>query len=110
MVFNMTAGLSLELQAVSGAFANLTAPQVLKIPLAVRPLLVLLRTGVGSASELAAYYRAGLDGEFELRLGGGCAAACRLQGEYATELLATVTGASPANAASLEYYILGVKK
>ena len=110
MLFNLLSGVSLELETLSGAFGNLTKPQILKIPLTLTPLMVAFRTTVGSTSELAVYYRAAAREEFSMRVSSGSLARCRLSSVYTEQMLAVVEDASAANTASVEYYILGVKR
>lgn len=111
MLFNMVSGISYGLETVSGSFSGISAPRVLTVSKTVEPLLLAIKTTVGSSTELIAYYRRKPEDSFESRTGGSTSpVTCRLLGEYATKLLLTVRSASEANTASVEYYILGVKK
>ena len=57
MLFNMVSGISYGLETVSGSFSGISAPRVLTVSKTVEPLLLAIKTTVGSSTELIAYYR-----------------------------------------------------
>lgn len=110
MLFNLLRGHNPGLGVVSGAISGIDSPTISQIPITVIPLAAMFRTTVGSSSEMAVYYRAELGAELTLVTGGSAPANTRLYSERDTRMAMLTSGASTANVATLEYFILGVKK
>ncbi len=110
MLFNLLRGFDPGLGVVSGTVSGINQAQISQIPITVTPVAAMFRTSVGSASELAVYYRAEPGAALTLFTGGSAPANTRLYSERDTRMAVLTSGASAANVATLEYYILGVKK
>jgi len=110
MLFNLLRGHNPGMGVVSGTVSGITAAGIEQIPITVTPLVAIFRTTVGSSSEMAVYYRAELGAELTLITGGSAPAKSRLYYEIDTYMAVITTGASKANTATLDYWILGVKK
>ncbi|MBR5291429.1 MAG: hypothetical protein IKU32_00780 [Clostridia bacterium] len=110
MLFNLLRGHNPGLGVVSGTVTGISDPDIIQIPLTVTPVVAVFRTAVGSSSEVAVYYRAELGGEFTLVTGGSAPVNSRVYSRGDTRISVLVSGASTANTATLDYYILGVKK
>lgn len=110
MLFNLLKGQDPGIGVVSGTVSGITEPGIAQIPITVKPLVAVFRTTVGGSSEMAVYYRSELGAELTLITGGSASANTRLYSERDTRIAALTSGASKANAAKLDYWILGVKK
>ena len=110
MLFNLLRGHNPGLGVISGSLAGIDGYQLISIPLSVTPLMAVFRTAVGGMSEIAVYYRSELGAELTLITGGSAPAKSRLYYEIDTYMAVITTGASKANTATLDYWILGVKK
>ncbi len=110
MLFNLACGVNYNMGIASGSFDAIDASKVLTVNKTIDPLALIIKTTVGSSSEIIAYYRKKPTDSFSAVTGGSVPVSCRLLGEYSAKLLLTVHNASTANCADIEYYILGVKK
>lgn len=110
MLFNLLRGHNPGLGVVSGTVSGISEPDIIQIPITVTPVMAVFRTTVGNSSDMAVYYRAELGAELTLVTGGSAPADSRLYSERDTRMAVLVSGASAASTATLDYYILGVKK
>lgn len=110
MLFNLVCGVNYSMGIASGSFDGIDSSRVLTVNKTIDPLALVIKTTVGSSSELIVYYREKPTDSFSTVVGGSVPVSCRLLGEYSTKLLLTVHNASAANCAGVEYHILGVKK
>ncbi|MBQ6703203.1 MAG: hypothetical protein IJN08_00150 [Clostridia bacterium] len=110
MLFNLLRGHNPGLGVISGTVTGITGPKIIQIPITVQPIMAVFRTTVGNSSEMAVYYRAELGAELTLVTGGSAPVNSRLYYEMDVRMAVLVDGASTANTAAFEYYILGVKK
>jgi len=110
MLINMTRGANMELDTVSGSL-SLTSTDLIIVQIPVEPLLVLLRTTAGGATELAAHYRQKSADDFTVKASSPAGVVtARVYGETWRSISFHVTNVSTANPATLEYYIMGVKR
>ena len=110
MLFNLVCGVNYSMGIASGSFDGIDSSRVLTVNKTIDPLALVIKTTVGSSSELIVYYREKPTDSFSTVAGGSVPVSCRLLDEYGTKLLLTVHNASAANCDGVEYYILGVKK
>lgn len=110
MLFNLLRGYNPGLGVISGTISGIDSALISQIPLTVTPVAAIFRTTVGGSSEMAVYYRAEPGAQLTLVTGGSAAANTRLYSEGETRISVLTSGAGTASIATLEYYILGVKK
>ena len=110
MIFNMLRGYEPQIAMITGSVTDIQDDVITFIPLTVTPIAAILRTTVGSSSEMAVYYREGAASDLVLITGGSGVVKTRLYSESEVTMHVLTEGADKSNVAKLEYWIVGVKR
>lgn len=101
-----------EYEVVTGTQSNVTSTP-LTISNTPIPLVVTVKITVGSNSSLYTFYRTDTTTAFadtDAVTVGNCPVTCSILGAYTTSVLLSLRNASATNSATVEYWVLGVKK